>query len=373
MKILQIGKFYPIRGGVEKVMYDTMLGLSERHVRCDMLCASTEDHPAEDIVLNAYATLMVMPTKFKFAGTMLAPAMITKLRKIAKRYDIIHIHHPDPMAALCLYLSRYKGKVVLHWHSDIIKQRALLKLYTPLQNWLIKRADSIVGTTPVYVKESPFLNTVQHKVDYIPIGIEPVKPSKEGVQKIKEKYHNRKIIFALGRLVDYKGYAHLIRAASLLVGNCQVIIGGKGPLKEELTSLIQTLDVADRVELIDFIADEDLAHYYGAADIFCLSSILKTEAFAIVQIEAMSCGKPVVSTRIPNSGVSWVNKDGVSGQTVPIADAQALATAINSILVDEKLYGRFSKGAQERYLSLFTRDAMVDKSLQLYRSLLEQP
>lgn len=372
MKILQIGKFYPIRGGVEKVMYDTMLGLSERHVRCDMLCASTEDHPGGDIVLNVYATLMVVPTKFKFAATMLAPAMITKLRKIAEHYDIIHIHHPDPMAALCLYLSRYKGKVVLHWHSDIIKQQILLKLYTPLQRWLIERANAIVGTTPVYVEDSPFLRKVQHKVDYIPIGIEPALPNVDAVRKIKRKYHNRKIVFSLGRLVEYKGYAYLIRAAQQLKGDVQIIIGGKGPLKEELTDLIQTLGLGDRVELIDFIAERDLMNYYGAADLFCLSSVMKTEAFAIVQIEAMSCGKPVVSTCIPGSGVSWVNKHGVSGMSVPIADEHALARAIDTILTDEDQYSLLSKGAQERYISLFTRSAMVDKSVRLYRSLLER-
>lgn len=96
MKILQLGKFYPIRGGVEKVMYDLMLGLSEEKVYCDMLCASTEDYPAGIININLYAKLIVEATKVKFAATMLAPSLIFKLRKIVKDYDIIHIHHPDP-------------------------------------------------------------------------------------------------------------------------------------------------------------------------------------------------------------------------------------------------------------------------------------
>jgi rhamnosyl/mannosyltransferase len=154
MKILQLGKFYPIRGGVEKVMYDLMLGLSEQQVHCDMLCASTEDHPAGTMQLNPYARLIVVPTRVKLAATMLSPGMITTLRKIAKEYAIIHVHHPDPMACLALFLSGYKGKVVLHWHSDILKQKTLLKLYAPLQRWLINRADLIVGTTPVYVRQS---------------------------------------------------------------------------------------------------------------------------------------------------------------------------------------------------------------------------
>src|SRR5690606_25674343 len=157
MKVLQLGKFYPIRGGVEKVMYDILLGLSERGIQCDMLCASTEEFPQEDIKLNEYARVFVIKTSLKVAATMLAPAMIARLRKIAVVYDIIHIHHPDPMAALALYLSGYRGKVILHWHSDILKQKALLRVYKPLQTWLINRANLIVGTTPVYVSQSEFL------------------------------------------------------------------------------------------------------------------------------------------------------------------------------------------------------------------------
>lgn len=95
---------------------------------------------------------------------MLSPAMIFRLRKINKEYDIIHIHHPDPMACLALFLSGYKGPVVLHWHSDILKQKMLLKLYSPLQNWLLRRAKVIVGTTPVYVQESPFWKTYSAKL-----------------------------------------------------------------------------------------------------------------------------------------------------------------------------------------------------------------
>jgi rhamnosyl/mannosyltransferase len=82
---------------------------------------------------------------------MVSPAMVSHLRMIASEYDIIHVHHPDPMAALALRLSGYQGKVVLHWHSDIVKQKKLLSLYLPLQKWLIRRADLIVGTTPVYL------------------------------------------------------------------------------------------------------------------------------------------------------------------------------------------------------------------------------
>ena len=368
MKILQVGKFYPIRGGVEKVMYDLILGLSARNVHCDMLCASTEDHPGGMLEINSHAKLIVVPTQIKLAATMLAPKMILKLREIAKGYDIIHIHHPDPMACLSLFLARYKGKVVLHWHSDILKQKMLLKLYRPLQSWLIKRADLIVGTTPVYVKESPFLSKVQHKVDFIPIGVDPIAFDVE--ERIRETYKHKKIIFSLGRLVDYKGYEYLIRAAQYLDEQYQIVIGGKGPLLEELQALILELNVQNKVDLIGFVSDEDLPAYYGASAIFCLPSILKTEAFAIVQIEAMSCSKPIVSTHIPGSGVSWVNADGKSGKVVEIENPKALAKAIQEVIEDEGNYTSLSKGAFGRYSTLFTTETMISKSLEVYNKVL---
>ncbi|MGJ1387087.1 glycosyltransferase [Sphingobacterium spiritivorum] len=370
MNILQVGKFYPVRGGVEKVMYDLMSGLSAQQISCDMLCAATEDHPAGNIILNKYAKLMIIRTRFKFAATMIAPGMISKLRKVAGNYDIIHIHHPDPMACLALYMSGYKGKVVLHWHSDIVKQKTLLKLYNPLQNWLIRRADLIVGTSPVYVQFSPFLTNVQHKVDYIPIGVLPVTADERKVLAIKNKYSGKRIVFSLGRLVEYKGYEYLIRAAQQLDSSYQIVIGGKGPLMEMLRDLIIQLNVQDKVELVGFISDEDLSAYYEACDIFCLSSIQKTEAFAIVQIEAMSCGKPVISTDIPGSGVSWVNKDEVSGLIVDIESADQLAFAIEEICEDEKLNQKFQQGSKERYETMFTRQSMVDRCVRLYRQLL---
>lgn len=330
-RILQLGKFYPIRGGVEKVMYELMLGLSEREIHCDMLCAATERHPAGVKQLNSHAKLIVVATWFRFSATMFAPKMITTLRKIASEYDIIHIHHPDPMACLALFLSKFKGKVVLHWHSDIIKQNYLLKLYNPLQRWLINRADKIVGTTPVYVENSPFLKKVQHKTDYIPIGILPLQINKAEIARIREKYPSKHLIFSLGRLVEYKGYEYLIHAAQYLGENYHLLIGGKGPLEEDLKMLIYKLGLTDRVTLLGYLSDKDSLSYFAAADVFCLSSIMKTEAFGIVQIEAMSLGVPVVSTSIPGSGVSWVNKNWESGRVVPPQNEVALAIAIKEI------------------------------------------
>ncbi len=371
MKVLQVGKFYPVQGGVEKVMYDLMTGLSEAGIDCDMLCAGLEGDNRE-VALNAQARLLICKSWFKLAATMISPAMIGRLRNICGQYDIIHVHHPDPMACLALFCSGYKGKVVLHWHSDILKQKFLLQLYRPLQNWLIRRADLIVGTTPVYLEESPFLMNVQQKTACVPIGIDAIQPDLAAIEAIRNQYPGKKIIFSLGRLIGYKGYTYLVDAARFLDDRYLILIGGTGPLQETLQRQIESSGLTEKVKMLGYISDKDLPAYYGACDLFCLSSIQKTEAFGIVQIEAMSCGKPVVATRIPHSGVAWVNAEQESGINVPPENAKELAEAIHSILKDEKVYAGFSHRAKIRYESWFTQDKMIQKCLDLYQGLMHK-
>ena len=90
---------------------------------------------------------------------------------------------------------------------------------------------------------------------------------------------------------------------------------------------------------------------------------MKTEAFGIVQIEAMSCGKPVVATKIPASGVSWVNKEGLSGLNVIPKDAQALAKGIMDVIANRE---KFGQGALELFQSRYTIDAMINKTIEIY-------
>lgn len=373
MKVLQLGKFYPAIGGLERVMYDIAMGLSLEGEHCDILCTTLAKHDRRgDIKLSNRAHVLRVSYIKKVAGTMIAPSMISRLRKIHKDYDLIHIHHPDPMACLALFLSGYKGPVVLHWHSDILKQKNLLKLYLPLQNWLLRRADVIVGTTPTYVRESPHLQSVQDKVKAIPIGIDELTPEIEQIARIKKEYPGKKIIFAVGRLVGYKGFEYLIKAARQLGDEYIILISGKGELRGRLETLIREEGVADRVRLLGFVDKEELAGYYGACHLFCLSSIWKTEAFAIVQVEAMSCGKPVIATRIPESGVSWVNADGISGKNVEPENAEALAKAIQEVCSDEQLYRQLAVGARDRYETMFRKEKMIHHWMQLYQDLLSE-
>lgn len=275
------------------------------------------------------------------------------------------------MSALALFLSGYRGHVVLHWHSDILKQKLLLKFYKPIQNWLINRATVILGTTPKYLDESPHLKGTKKTKIALPIGIEKLTPRKEDVIELKSRYKGRHIVFALGRLVGYKGFNTLIKAAKYLTDDFIILIGGTGPLKDDLQRLIDESNLNDKVKLLGRIENDELASYYGACDVYAMSSIWKTEAFGIVQIEAMSCGKPIVATKIPESGVDWVNKDGISGINVKPESPEDFAKGIIAVVKDSEKYRQYSIGALQRYNDLFTLDAMVDNCYSVYKKILK--
>lgn len=369
MKILQIGKFWPILGGVEKVMFDLTKGISSRGIECDMLCADMNGK-AKVIPLNDSGRVMTSRTVVKANSTMISLEMISLLRRIARDYDIIHIHHPDPMAALALFLSGYKGKVVLHWHSDILRQRILLKAYRPLQSWLIRRADRVICTSRNYYEGSSELKRISSKLLCIPIGVQSIVPDRDKVEEIHRRTAGRKIIFSLGRLVPYKGLDNLILAARHLPDDCLVVIGGNGPLEADLKALVKEHGLEDKVSMIGRVKEKDRDAWMGAATVFCLPSVEKNEAFGIVLIEAMSAGIPLVATKIPGSGTHWVNSHEISGLNVSVGSPEELSDAILKIVNDEKFHKELSENARKRWKEMFTIEEFISSILKVYQELL---
>lgn len=368
--ILQLGKFFPPDlGGMESVIYDITLGLNERRIACDALCSNSKRAYSEEI-LPCGAKIMRCASFGKLASTAITPQMIFKLRKIIAHYDIIHIHLPDPMANFALFCANHKGKkIIIHWHSDIIKQKFLLKFYAPLQHWLLKRADSIIATTQQYADFSPTLKPFRDKIVVIPIGIDSLLKSHSHAESTEsaESRRDKKTIFALGRLVKYKGFEYLVESMRYLP-DFTLYIAGSGAELANLKAQIKALSAVDlsiknRIFLLGKINERTKRAHLNNDSIFVLPSITRNEAFGVVQLEAMSAKMPVIATDIKGSGVSFVNLHNESGLIVQPRDAKAIAEAILCVMAD---YPRFSEGAQRRYLAHFTKDKMIDKITNLY-------
>jgi len=374
MKILQFGKFYPPHiGGIEKVMFDLTEGLNRRGIRCDVLCSNKEPKYSEE--RNRGYSIIRTRSYGIYHSVSVTPQMIGKLREVQDNYDIIHVHLPDPMAAVALFLCKPRVGIVLHWHGDVIRQRLLLPMYRPFQTWMLRRAEAVLATSPNYVDGSTSLAPFRSKCHVVPIGVDisGMSVSSGKVREIRERFKGKRIVLSIGRLTHYKGYEYLIEAGGHLGDDYVVLIVGSGGLDRELSRRIKDLGLTDKVHILGRVEHEELGSYYEASDVFCLSSVSKNEGFGIVQIEAMLFGKPVVSTNIQGSGVVYANVDDETGLVVEPRDPQALAGAISRICSDRDLYERLAAGGRRRAGEVFTLDNMLNSTIEVYGQVLATP
>ena len=370
MKVLHLTKYYhPYIGGIEQVTKDIVQSLNiSTDIYCDVLCFNTSSTYIEESIetYKVYRTASLAT----LSSTAISPQYIQKFAKFAKNYDIIHIHHPNPIAFLALFLVRPSAKIIIHWHADIIRQKKLLKLFQPLQRWALQRADAIITTSQNYADHSQPLQDFKDKIQVIPIGIRP--PTKVTFKRTNA-YKNKKIIFSLGRLVSYKGFDVLINSAEFLDEEFIILIGGDGPLYDHLHELIEQKNLQNKVKLLGRLTEEEKSIYFQKCFLFCLPSITKAEAFGVVLLEAMTYAKPIVSTNIIQSGMSWVNKDDETGILVQPNSPQQLASAFKKLASDEELYKTLSKNALKRYKKHFTREKMITSLEALYKTVLVSP
>lgn len=354
-------------GGVERVVEELVPALNRfSDVTADVLCqadvASTYQLPDKGRVIQR-------KTDVALSSAALSWGDLQSWRTIAHEYDAVHVHVPWPQSNLNLFLKTFSGAVIVHWHSDIVRQKVAYMAYRPLERWLLRRADKICVTSPKLLQESPSLEGVRHKAIAIPIGISDIKSHDvDGGDALQREYGGRPMIFALGRLVTYKGFEYLIRAAKEIRQPAIILIAGEGPLRGQLEAMISDCGVTDRVRLLGALSNDAVHRLMQSCDLFCLPSVERSEAFAIAQIEAMRAGRPVVSTRIPGSGVDWVNQDGVTGFTVATRSEKALANAINMLLGDERMLRKFGLDARRRYEDVFTEARMAENVRRTYLS-----
>lgn len=314
-----------------------------------------------------------VPTLLNASSQSLAPALITQSRKLARqqRFDIVHQHWPDPFAHVAATLVPGKPAQVVSWHSDIVRQRVLRPLYHALAPRLLVRPDALIGATRAHLASSQMdyfaLPDKRHVIPYS-IDTRPFEPTPEilgEASALRAKYGGGPIIFSLGRHVYYKGFEVLIHAMTRVPGI--LLLGGDGPLTAQLKRLAASTGA--RVEFLGAIEERILPAYYHASDIFCLPSVAKTEAFGLVQAEAMSCKKPLVNTDLGN-GVNELAPQGLCALTVPPGDPVALGDALRRLIADPSMAVELGEAGFHRVRSLFTIHRMVDKTVALYESVI---
>ena len=370
-RVLHVYKDYfpPVMGGVELTINMLAEGCSNRF-ESSVLVNSTNRTSSEEIIDGV--RVVKVSEWGRAASAPISPAFVTALRREAAKADILHFHHPNPTGDLARLLARPSAPVVMTYHSDVVRQKWAMAIYGPLQDWMMRNTEVIMPTSPDYMESSPWLRRHLPRCKVVPLGIrvEELDASAETDELaavIRKRYPGPLVLF-VGRLRYYKGLHFLVEAMATVPGT--LLIAGTGSIQQDLMSLASSLGVSERIHFLGDISEEEKRVYYYAADVFCMPSHLRSEAFGLSQVEAMATGLPVVSTRIA-SGVPFVNQDGVSGLTVEPANPVALAEAINAILEDNSLRERLAAGARNRARTMFTAQRMCQDVMAVYDSVLK--
>ena len=374
LKVLQLNKYYaPHIGGIERVVQQLAEGLAEETQMTVLVCA--EGKKKEDSVVNG-VRLIRMPRTIKLDSMPVSVEYIREFRKLAKEQDVVHLHMPFPFGDLTCLLSGYKGKLVLWWHSDVVRQKKLMLLYKPIMMKILKRADLIIVATKGHIEGSAYLKPFREKCKVVPFGVEKSVENAadsyiaESGTAIEKKGTAAVRFLFVGRFAYYKGCDVLLEAFSK-VENAELYLVGSGTIEDELRAKTKEYHLENRVHFLGKISEEELCRQYASCDVFVLPSVVRSEAFGLVQIEAMAFGKPVINTNLP-SGVPYVSIDGKTGLTVEPGNAGALAEAMQWMVNHEEERIRMGTAARERMKKEYRLETMRDRILKVYKELVKE-
>lgn len=369
IKILHISKFfYPYYGGIEDMaltIVDELRGDYEQMVFCFNHEAGTVVDKHDNIIVFRVGTTCTISSQ------PISMTYIRELKKLIKDFspDFIHVHLPNPLAALALLAIRpANSKIIVHWHADILNKGLLYHLIRPIEKGIVEMAYKIVCTSKNYAQSSKAINIYPQKITILQSTIDEKKlavtqDEQSQIQAIREKYHNKKIVFFVGRHVPYKGLKYLIEAERYVQENCVFVIAGTGELTEELQ--LRCND-NKRIVFVGKLSNNDLKYYLYASTVFAFPSINRSEAFGLALAEALYCGLPAVSFHIDGSGTLWVNNDQFSGYIVENENAKAFAVALEKILLSEELQRQLSINAKKWVQENFIKECIVDTLRNIY-------
>ena len=383
LRVTMLNKYYspPHLGGVETVVRTLSEGLVEyAHAEVRALVSNESRGPASEQIGGVEVSRL--PRQIRISSAPVALSMRRALRAEQARQgpngpappDVLNLHAPYPWGELSFLSARLDMPSVVLYHSDIVRQKRLLAAYRPFLERFLDRVDLIVASSPNLVQHSEFLAPRADKCRVVPFGLplERIAATPTvGLRaaELRAPHQDRKIVLFVGRFIYYKGLEFLIQAMAGL--DADLVLIGQGPLEDSLRDLARQADVAGRITFLPPQEEQELYAWYHAADVFCLPSVERSEAFGLVQLESHAAGTPVVSTDLP-SGVPYANLDGVTGMIVPTKDVSALRAALAKLLADDDLRAHLGRQAHERALKEFTVPRMVDSTLKVYAEAIER-
>ena len=374
LRVCHLGKYYPpAPGGIETHTRTLALAQAELGAHVQVFCVN---HASSTTVVEQDGPVEVTRFGRRASAAKLdfCPDLAAKLRHVDA--DILHMQVPNPTMILALLRASPGKPVVVSYQSDVIRQKLRALLFHPLERLAYRQVRAILSASPTYPGGSSFLRRYRDRVHVLPMGIDLrpyLEPSAEHLEfaaRIRSDYGtDGPLWLACGRQVYYKGFLNAIRALTRVPG--RLILVGDGPAQPELRAEVERLGLGRRAIFLGNLPHYlDLVPYYLAADAFWFPSNARSEAFGLVQVEAMAAGCPVINAEIPHSGVPWVSPHEQTGLTVPVDDPIALADAANRLLNEPHLRDRLAASARDRAIREFDHRVMAERSLVIYQNVL---
>lgn len=368
MRILHFYKtYYPDSvGGIEQVIRQMCVGTGRLGVTNQVLSLSRMPN-LQPFEFEGHMVHRV-PQNFELASNAVSVQAISALSRMAQDADVVHYHFPWPFMDLSHFLARVNKPSVVTYHSDIVRQKALLRLYQPLQHRFLQSVDAIVATSPNYLGSSRVLDRYRDKTRVITFGLDKSSypaPDQARLDHWRATVGPKFFLF-VGVLRYYKGLHILLDA---VVGtNYPVVIVGAGPIEQELKARAERLGLKN-VMFVGKVDEPDKVALLELCYAVAFPSHLRSEAFGISLLEGAMYGKPMISSEI-GTGTTYINIHHQTGLVVPPSDPDALRAAMRTLWDDPQLARAMGQRAEARYWQLFTAEQMADGYTCLYQELM---
>ncbi|HIP76061.1 MAG TPA: glycosyltransferase [Psychromonas hadalis] len=365
MKVLHIFKTcYPeTKGGIELAIRFLCSGCREKGIESTILTLGSSN--------NEYTfegtKIVVVKQQIKFSSTNFSFLLFKKFIQLQKENDIIHFQYPWPTGDLLSFFT--SKKLIVSYQSDIVKQSTLKYFYAPLEHLFLSKMDAIVASSPQYALSSKNLRKFKNKVSVIPLALdEKYYPcaSTPLINKWENKVGSDFFLF-IGVLRYYKGLNYLLEAAK--INNLPVVIAGDGPEREKLALYIKEHQLTN-VKMVGFITEEDKDALHKLSKAFVFPSHLRSEAFGLSLLEALSHGSPIISFDI-GTGSSYVNEHNKTGFCLPKVSAKSFSNAMIKLNNSENIEA-FSTNARAHFERAFTISHYINNYYNLYQKLLNE-
>ena len=366
MRVLHFYKtsFPDTMGGIEQVINQIARGATNQGIEVDVL-SLTSDRVPRTIEIDGYQAHRAR-LDLHVASTGFSASAFWRFAELAKKADVIHYHFPWPFMDVVHFATRIKKPAIVTYHSDIIRQKKLLKLYRPLQKKFLVSMSRIVASSPNYLETSSVLKSNLQKVEVIPYGLDkstyPV-PDPNRLDYWRAQLGPKFFLF-IGVLRYYKGLHILLEAAQGTP--YPIVIVGAGPVEQELKAQVALLGLTN-VKFLGQLSDEDKVVLLTLCFGVVFPSHLRSEAFGISLLEGAMYGKPMISSEI-GTGTTFINIANETGLVVPPSDPVALRQAMRYLWEHPVEAAEMGRKAEARYWQHFTADKMVKSYVELYKS-----